>query len=487
MTAPFSKKSKTGFQSVQNGQDARSRIFPSAKKIAAAFLLLLAASTFAATTESKTDEELSGGATTAFDTTRDAFSLSARNLLEKHRAPFFVGHQFFSENWLAAGESASSRTGLGPLFVARACSACHERDGHGSPPDADLQTETMAVRISIPGTDEHGGPKPDPVYGLQLQTHALPGIKPEAEVLAGYHETMDHFGDGEPYYLQQPTFHVANLGYGPMSTNVAVSPLVAPALIGLGLLEAVPEKTLRRLADEDSRRSDGISGKVNLVWDVAAKKMAVGRFGWKAEQPGVRQQCASAFNGDMGLTTTLFPEENYTAAESVCTNSPGGGKPEVSGEIFDAVVLYAQMLAVPARREVTNEIVLRGQKIFQRINCAVCHVPKLETGDVPGFPELSHQVIRPYSDLLLHDMGDGLADHRQVFAASGRDWRTPPLWGIGLVGTVNEHNNFLHDGRARGLAEAILWHGGEAEKSREQFRHLNKADRDALLRFLQSL
>jgi CxxC motif-containing protein (DUF1111 family) len=487
MTAPFSKKSRTGFQPIHNGQEARSTIIFPAKKIAAAFFLLLATSIVAATTGSKTDEELSGGATTAFDTTRDAFSLSARNLTAEHRAPFFVGHQFFSENWLAAGESTSTRAGLGPLFVARACSACHARDGRSSPPEADLATETMAVRINIPGTDEHGGPRPDPVYGLQLQTHALPGIKPEAEVLAGYHETMDHFGDGEPYYLQQPTFQVTDLGYGPMSTNAAVSPLVAPALIGLGLLEAVSEKTLRRLADEDSRRSDGISGKINFVWDAAAKKMAVGRFGWKAEQPNVRQQCASAFNGDMGLTTALFPEENYTAAESVCTNSPSGGKPEVSGEIFDAVVLYARMLAVPARRDVTNEIVLRGQKIFQQINCAVCHVPKLETGDVPGFPELSHQVVRPYTDLLLHDMGEGLADHRQAFAAGGRDWRTPPLWGIGLVGTVNDHNNFLHDGRARGLAEAILWHGGEAEKSKEQFRLLDKTDRDALLRFLQSL
>ncbi len=277
------------------------------------------------------------------------------------------------------------------------------------------------------------------------------------------------------------------MGYGPISTNIAVSPLVAPPVIGLGLLEAVPEKTLLRLAQADQRRTDGISGKMNVVWDVAAKRMTVGRFGWKAEQPSVRQQCASAFNGDMGLTTTLFPEENYTAAESVCTNLPSGGNPEVSDEIFDAVVLYSRMLAVPARRDVTNEIVLRGQEIFQQLNCMVCHVPKLETGSVSGFPELSHQVIRPFTDLLLHDMGEGLADHRQVFSASGRDWRTPPLWGIGLVGTVNGHDNFLHDGRAHGFAEAILWHGGEAEKSKEQFRLLEQSDRAALLRFLDSL
>jgi CxxC motif-containing protein (DUF1111 family) len=463
------------------------RIFCAKKKSAYWTLPLAAVLVVAATTSSENNEELSGGATTAFDTTRDAFSLSARNLTKKHRAPFFIGHSFFSENWLAASASVSARDGLGPLFVARACSACHAHDGRSAPPEADLPTATIAVRISIPGTDEHGGPKPDPVYGLQLQTHALPGFKREAEVLTGYEDIAGAYGDGEKYYLQHPVFQVTDLGYGPMNTNAAVSPLVAPAVIGLGLLEAVPEKTLRRLADQDQRRSDGISGKINMVWDAAAQKMAAGRFGWKAEQPSVRQQCAAAFNGDMGLTTTLFPEENSTAAESVCTNSPSGGNPEVSDEIFDAVVLYARMLAVPARRDVTNEMVLRGQIIFRQINCAACHVPKLETGAVPGFPELSHQVIRPYTDLLLHDMGEGLADHRQVFAASGRDWRTPPLWGIGLVGTVNDHDNFLHDGRAHGFAEAILWHGGEAEKSKEQFRILKKTDRDALLRFLESL
>ncbi len=452
-------------------------------------MLLILASGLAgwAASDAKSNVELSGGATTVFDTTAEAFSFSARNLVNDHRAPFQVGHSFFNENWLAASATVSSRDGLGPLFVARSCAACHDRDGRGAPPEPDLPTETMAVRISIPGTDEHGGPKPDPVYGPQLQTHALPGAKREAEVVASYAESYGTYGDGEHYYLHRPYFFVSDLGYGPMSTNVVVSPLVAPALFGLGLLEAIPEATLRRLAKEESRRKDGISGKVNLVWDFAAKCLRAGRFGWKAEQPNVRQQVATAFNGDMGLTTSLFPEENYTAAESICTNLPSGGHPEVSDEIFEAVVTYASLLAVPARRDVTNEDVLRGQKLFQQLDCTVCHVPKLETGEVPGFPEVSHQIIRPYTDLLLHDMGPELADHRQVYQAGGRDWRTPPLWGIGLVGEVNDHNYFLHDGRARGLADAILWHGGEAKHSQEGFRQLKKADRDALLRFLESL
>jgi CxxC motif-containing protein (DUF1111 family) len=441
----------------------------------------------AATSSPEMCEELSGGATTVFDTTRNAFSMSARNLLAGHRAQFFVGHSFFNENWLAATASVSDRDGLGPLFVARSCSACHSRDGRGAPPEESLSPETMVLRLSVPGRGENGGPKPDPVYGSQLQTHSLPEVKPEAEVIAAYKTTSGFFGDGEMFTLRQPTFQITRLGYGPMAGNVVVSPLVAPAIIGLGLLEAVPEKTLRLLADRQRRADNGIAGKINYVWDTTAKRMVVGRFGWKAEQPDVRQQCASAFNGDMGLTTSIFPKENYTAAESVCRNSPGGGNPEVSAEIFDAVVLYARTLAVPARREVTNEIVLRGQKLFQQLDCSVCHVPELETGDAPGFPELSHQVIRPYTDLLLHDMGVGLADHRPVFAASGSQWRTPPLWGIGLVENVNNHTFFLHDGRAQSLEEAILWHGGEAEKSREQFRRLNKDDRNALIRFLESL
>ncbi len=433
-------------------------------------------------------EALSGGATTAFDTSRSAFSLSARNLMAEHRAPFFVGHSFFNENWLAATASVSSRDGLGPLFVARSCSACHAKDGRGAPPEAGLATEAMVVRISIPGIGEHGGPKPDPVYGSQLQTHALPEVKPEAEVLVNYGIIGGAYRDGEEYYLRQPVYLATDPGYGPLATNATLSALVSPAIIGLGLLEAVPDETLRQLAQQQEQRSGvGISGKINVVWDAAAQRMAVGRFGWKAEQPTVRQQCAVAFNGDMGLTTTLFPRENYTEAEGICSNLPSGGNPEVSEEIFNAVVLYARLLAVPARRDVTNSMVLRGQRLFQQLNCSVCHVPTLETGDVPGYPELSRQTIRPYTDLLLHDMGPALADHRQTFEAGGRDWRTSPLWGIGLVGTVNGHQFFLHDGRARGLAEAILWHGGEAEQSKEQFRQLEKADREALVRFLESL
>jgi CxxC motif-containing protein (DUF1111 family) len=437
--------------------------------------------------ESATNSELAGGGTTAFDATRNAFSLSARNLTLEHHTPYTIGSFFFNESWLAATLTPSDRDGLGPLFISRSCFACHTRNGRGQPPDSFVPTETVVVRLSVPGRGPDGGPKPEPTYGLQLQTHALPGFKPEAKILGAYQLIRGTYDDGEAYYLRRPTFLLSDLGYGPMQTNAVISPLVAPAIIGLGLLEAVPEESLKMIAAQDQKRADGISGQLNIVWDAAAKQLAVGRFGWKAEQPNVRQQCAAAFNGDMGLTTTLYPQENYTAAENICTNSPSGGQPEVSDEILAATVLFAKLIAVPARRDRTNEVVLRGEKLFRQLNCAACHVPELETGNMAGFPELSHQLIHPYTDLLLHDMGPGLSDRRQIFQASGSQWRTPPLWGIGLVSTVNNHNYFLHDGRATGLSEAILWHGGEAENSQEQFRRLKKNDREALLRFLQSL
>jgi CxxC motif-containing protein (DUF1111 family) len=265
-----------------------------------------------------------------------------------------------------------------------------------------------------------------------------------------------------------------------------LSPRVGPVMIGMGLLEAVPEKTLRALAEQQKRAGNGIAGHINYVWDKAAGKMAPGRFGWKAEQPSVFQQIATAFDEDIGITSSTMPDGSYTAREEICAKQPSGGNPEISDTILNAVVVYSRTLAVPQRRNWSDPVVLRGKALFTRVDCAVCHVPRLQTAS-SDLSELSNQTIRPYTDLLLHDMGEGLADHRPVFDAGGRDWRTPPLWGIGLVSKVNGHTLFLHDGRARNLTEAILWHGGEAEASRENFRKLPKSDRDALIAFLESL
>jgi CxxC motif-containing protein (DUF1111 family) len=213
----------------------------------------------------------------------------------------------------------------------------------------------------------------------------------------------------------------------------------------------------------------------------------VGRFGWKANQPTIEQQVAGAFLGDMGLTTPLFGVQQCSPAQEACIAAPDGGAPEVDESKVARITFYLHTLAVPARRDVDDPTVLRGRALFESTGCASCHTARHRTGELEGYPWLSDQEIWPYTDLLLHDMGDGLADGRPDYAADGREWRTPPLWGIGLVETVSGHELLLHDGRARGLAEAILWHGGEAEASREAFRAMELADREALLAFLRSL
>jgi len=451
-------------------------------------LLLFNSTSLQASEDAINPLSLSGGDTTVFDVSRNAFTFSARNLHPDRKAQFFTGNSFFNENWVAAPASTSARDGLGPLFIARSCSACHFKDGRDKAPAHGELSRTLVVRLSLPGKDpKTGAPVPEPTYGGQLQTRALPGVRGEADLRVHWEEERGVYGDGEPYSLRRPRYAFTNEAYGVMHPDVRISVRIAPAVIGLGLLEAIPVKTIEGMADPDDRNGDGISGRVNRVWDVTSGKATVGRFGWKAEQPSVRQQVAGAFIDDMGLTSSLFPQENHMVSQSNLVTLASGGSPEVSDEIMDAVVLYSQALAVLARREMDHPQVRRGERLFREIGCAACHVPELNTGSQHPLTELTGQSIQPFTDLLLHDLGPGLADGREVFTASGSEWRTPPLWGIGLIKTVNGHTEFLHDGRARNLAEAILWHGGEAERAKEQFRNLSKMEREALLHFLESL
>jgi CxxC motif-containing protein (DUF1111 family) len=432
-------------------------------------------------------EELSGGETTIFDATRSAFGFEAHNLKAEHRPSFLVGHSFFNENWVVAPASTVGRDGLGPLFNARSCSACHFKDGRDHPPDAMQALTTMLLRISVPGTGPHNEPRPDPTYGGQFQTGAILGVPAEGDVYVTYEEVVGSFADGQKYSLRKPAYSIKNLGYGPMAKDAMYSPRLAPAMIGLGLLEAIPSETLISLAARQKLDGHGIAGRVNMVWDCIAQKKAPGRFGWKAEQPAVLQQTATAFVEDIGITSSIMPVENYTKYQEDRARQPVMRHPEITDKILQEVVAYSCTLAVPARRNWADPAVLHGKALFAQADCTACHMPKLQTGECSKFPELSNQTIRPYTDLLLHDMGEGLSDNRPVFAASGRDWRTPPLWGIGLVQKVNGHTCFLHDGRARNLTEAILWHEGEARAARESFRNFSRSDRDALLAFLQSL
>ncbi len=431
---------------------------------------------------------LSGGAATVFNTTPNAFGQPAPGLGREEGLLFFVGNSFFNQNWVTAPASTTARDGLGPFFNARSCAGCHFKDGRGRPPVLEGERGTgMLLRLSMPGETPQGAPVVEPTYGEQLQDHAIEGVTEKGELLIEYEEVEGAFADGTPYSLRQPTYQIAGLGYGELHPDTMVSPRVAQTMVGMGLLEAVPEATLLALADPSDADGDGISGRPNYVWDVGAGQRALGRFGWKANQPTVRQQVASAFLGDIGITTRLFPEENCADFQLACLAAARGGAPEIDEDDFEKVVLYASALAVPARRGLDDPLALQGERLFNEAGCVACHVPTLETGTHATIPALSGQTIHPYTDLLLHDMGEGLADGRPDFEATGQEWRTPPLWGIGLVQTVNHHTFLLHDGRARSVSEAILWHGGEAEAARRRFVRMTQAEREALVAFLESL
>jgi CxxC motif-containing protein (DUF1111 family) len=432
-------------------------------------------------------EERSGGETTVFDTSSNAFSLAARNLQGERRDPFFVGNSFFDRQWVIAPASTTGVDGLGPTFNAPSCNSCHVRDGRGRQPDPGGAFLSVLFRISIPGTGAHGGPLGDPVYGDQISDAAILGVPPEALPHVAWEELPGQYADGETYSLRRPTYSFTDAAFGPLPADLLVSPRVAQANFGLGLLEAIPEADLRALADPGDADGDGISGRPNEVWSVRLGAMTLGRFGWKASQPTVEQQTAGAFLGDIGITSSLFPEENCSPVQTACTAAPNGGAPELDDEKLANVTYYTKVLAVPGRRLAADDEVLAGKRLFYDAGCAGCHVARHVTGVDPDFPELSGQTIFPYTDLLLHDMGDGLADGRPDFAADGREWRTAPLWGVGLIQRVNGHTDLLHDGRARGFAEAILWHGGEAEASRERFRTMSRDERQAILTFLGSL
>ncbi|HHS7811245.1 di-heme oxidoredictase family protein [Pseudomonas putida] len=449
-------------------------------------------------TKAEPGEARSGGAATVRKTDQNAFSLPSANLPPSRRVDFSVGNSFFRSPWVIAPSTTTARDGLGPLFNTNACQNCHIKDGRGHPPTPDAANAvSMLVRLSIPDSPayakviEQVGVVPEPVYGGQFQDMAVPGVTPEGKVRVEYTPVPIRFKDGTEVELRKPVLQFTQLGYGPMHPDTRFSARVAPPMIGLGLLEAIPEEAILANAAAQAKENNGIKGRVNRVWDDELQKTVAGRFGWKAGQPNLNQQNVHAFSGDMGLTTSLRPFDDCTDAQTACKQAPNGngpdGEPEVSDNILRLVLFYTRNLAVPARRGVNDEQVLAGKNLFFQAGCQSCHTPKYTTAANAAEPELANQVIRPYSDLLLHDMGDGLADNRTEFQASGRDWRTPPLWGIGLTQAVSGHTQFLHDGRARNLLEAVLWHGGEAQKAQQQVLSFNAEQRAALLAFLNSL
>lgn len=432
-------------------------------------------------------EELSAGPGTIVDDTRDAFTHHLPGLERDLERSFLRGRPLFRDNWVTAPASTDSRDGLGPLFNARSCEACHVRDGRGRPPWDGEPFGSLLFRLSVPGASADEPPVPEPTYGGQLQPLAIQALDGEGTPQVTYEEQPGQFADGQDFSLRTPRYTFTDLSHGPMVADVQVSPRVAPALIGLGLLEAVPQADIEALADPDDSDGDGISGRANYVIDVTSGELALGRFGLKSNQPTILQQVAGAFVGDIGITSALFVEESCTGAQADCGAAISGGDPELLDAILADVTFYSRALAVPIRRNWDAQEVLRGKQIFRDIGCASCHVPTLTTGDIPDLLGFSNITIRPYTDLLVHDMGSDLADDRPDFGADGREWRTPPLWGLGLIEAVNGHLYLLHDGRARGHVEAIMWHGGEAEDARAAFASLSAVERAELVAFLESL
>jgi len=442
-----------------------------------------------------TDEALEGGINGTINLeTSDAFAQPIPPMLTADEINFKVGRSFFHTNWVIAPASTTAVDGLGPVFNTSSCNSCHVEDGRGRTPFSDgEQLTSVLIRLSIAGQDPHGGPNPDPDLGVQFRNNAILKATPDGEAYVTYTNRIVTYPDGSTDTLRVPTYQLINLRNG-HPVNFMTSPRIADQLVGMGLLQAVPEATILSFADPNDSNHDGIIGKPNYVWSVEQQQSVLGRFGWKANEPTVRQQVAGALSNDIGITTPIFPAPSLYGLElTLFGNLPNGsdttGEAELPEPFFTNTVFYTEALAVPQRRNWTDATVQHGKALFFQSACSNCHRPQMKTGDFPDVPLLSNQTIHPYTDLLLHDMGPDLADGRPDYQASGSEWRTAPLWGIGLVSLVNNNNGMflMHDGRARTIEEAILWHGGEALNSKNAFMKLSKADRTALIKFVNDL
>jgi CxxC motif-containing protein (DUF1111 family) len=416
-----------------------------------------------------------GGATTFYDRSSHSFSQPAPGLKAKELDLHMQGDVTFDAVFVTA--PAPVNPGLGPLFNNTSCVGCHIKNGRGMP-----KLGQALVRTSLPASStlkvvKSDGVVPDPVLGTQLQENAVFGVQPEAKAAIAWQKISGAYPDGQKYELRSPQITLTAIDKNhPISPNLLSSLRIPPPVFGVGLLEAIPEKTLEALADPQDKNKDGISGRMNRVWNLETQKMDVGRFGLKASSANLLSQTAAAYAHDMGIANPLLPNRDGTL--------------EVSADELKASAFYTQTLAVPAPSQVSDRAVKstvqKGEKLFTQANCAACHISSVKTGPA-AVSALAHQTIQPYTDLLLHDMGAALADNRPDFEATGQEWRTSPLWGLGLTQTVLPYSGYLHDGRAHTIEEAILWHGGEAEGAKQKFMALKQEDRQSLFKFLNSL
>ncbi len=452
------------------------------------------------TTAEPFEAKPAGAATVRRRPTSDAFSQFSGNMPFEHQLNFNLGNALFTKTWVAAPASTLASDGLGPMFNARGCQDCHLKDGRGHVPAAGEVAVSMFLRLSIPGGLEPAEIKewlatlPEPTFGGQLQNFAPAGMAAEGRMEIDYTPLPVTLADGSVVTLRAPVYSVSTDGAA-LHPETMLSPRIAPQMIGLGLLEAIAAADILAKADPLDTDGDGISGRTSIVPSLQVGAPMLGRFGLKAGAATIMDQSAGAFSGDMGLSTTLHPDPwgDCTAAQTACRSAPDGQEAgirdglEVDKQSLDLVTFYARNLGVPARQNTDGPQVLRGKEVFYTTGCTGCHTPKYVTSRLPDQPEQSFQLIWPYTDLLLHDMGAGLADNRPEGRATGSEWKTPPLWGIGLTQQVSGHTEFLHDGRARNLLEAVLWHGGEAEAQKNAVIAMPAKDRDALIAYLESL
>jgi len=462
-----------------------------------------------------------GGETGITITSSESYSKPSSNLTASRKGNFFIGNAFFKQPWVLAPASTDSRDGLGGLFNVAACQSCHVKDGRGhAPMTAEDDADSLLIRLAMPATTDEQRQQlqssliekiAHPVYGGQLQDRGIQGVPAEARIAVQWTDKPVTFADGHIETLRAPTFNLTKPGYGAFDDELMVSPRIALPMIGLGLLEQIPDEDIKKQAVSNNKNADknanSIRGKFNWVMDPQTGKHALGRFGWKAGQTKLITQNQSAFSEDMGLTSNIRPHESCMPAQTACLNATtgadeqGNGKSpvEVNDEVVKFVEFYTRNLAVPNRRNADDKLVLAGKKHFYDMGCQSCHTPRYQLPKTNDDNLEQHgQVIYPYTDLLLHDMGDGLADRTiagklppktvQVeFLANSYEWRTPALWGIGLAQTVDPQATFLHDGRARTLMEAVLWHSGEAQKQQQKVLKLDKQGRAELNAFLKSL
>ncbi len=443
---------------------------------------LLLTSGMASATEN--DSKIEHSLVAAEAVARQALDRPMPGLDPAQRPRFADGRSLFRQVWVVAPSRDTDIDGLGPLYNRPACSSCHPANGRGRAPDSPGERmREMLVRLSVPGAGDHGAPRPHPVYGDQLNETGIPGVPGESRAALHWQSSTFTFADGETVELRQPRLEFRELAYGPLD-GVLTSPRVGPAMLGLGLLDAVATADLQAMAAQPG--ADGVQGRVNRVWNASSGRLEVGRFGFKSNNASLLDQIAAAMAGDLGLTSRAYPVQPCMPAQTACREAPAGGDPELSEAQLQAIAFYLAHLQPPARRDPDSPDVQRGERHFHALGCAACHRPQLRTAADAASPLLRDRLFEPYTDLLLHDMGEGLADGRPDHLAGPRDWRTAPLWGIGQVQAGNAAG-FLHDGRARSLAEAILWHGGEAQAARDRYAALPRTARDDLHGFLGSL